>query len=520
MKEFRMPTDIELKAQAKQIKEFCSIVLPLETQMAITPKMPDDIWQEHQECRTSLPPEFMALKKSDKLFDNSKGRPIPLFQALPTFLISTGPNGLGVVTMRRLWALTMAGYNIYYSINPLKCSIRNKATTKYMDNFLIESDETDLETQRRILQANRHMFVAYYYSGNKSIHAIAKLDTIIQNKFCYGYLGAKAAKENGTLIGHNSIEYSQAGLYIRNILESQGLILCQSSCSSNYAQISRLPTFPNVSTANLVNIEYTNAANRIPLSEVKSSLVQSGLNASTSIEEQEQQEQTADESTHRAARTLLSETITKPFPMKRKVANYDILKDFQAYDQAIDVGLPSVGTRLVYERIVARIGRAMKWNDNKTIEAWKTILGKSGGCFRGTEEDAVNSLTTSLKKYSKAKVWLPMETVVLPDQSLETLTSSLYVLPDGKLEANVHNILLEVVFPLVKQAPQAATDGRLNIKAVDMMKACADRRYKPAVQWMIDNGILSITNEKYCIGAKTKAYRVNIPLMLHYLNNR
>jgi len=512
-----------LKEHAQTIRDFLVALFGEDEQVWIFPAITDEKFNSNK----NLIPACLhgkSLTYSAKDSDEMKNRRF----VLP---FSRKSSSCGTQQVSKLWEFADLGYDIYFCINPLTTNKKCQRTVRQGVNILIESDTESLERQKEVLLQNKAIIRAALYTGSKSIHAYIHLTPPLWNPNQVGYKQAKGLKNKKCLFP-DFVTTSDA---IINRFESQDFKV-DTGPARDWTRVSRLPGFPHGKTGKPSEVLWINPASSYDTDTiVKNKLFNllmpddsctessSQINSSISVHNKHFNDSLDLDSSksppelsvipvkHVSEETTNNKAITKI--VKHKGSYLDSL---QAIEACLRHGITQRGTRrkLQYDLMVT--GIIMGWDESRLMDVWKSILltgEPSIGCSTDKAQREFESVL--IKKTSPSIFKENMRTIphVSPSLDKKRAQSLFYEFPAGKEEGkNILRLLSQVVLPKIRKLPLEVGTGRLNITAKEMLAACLRGKYRPALDWLIINNFVQITNE-YTFKKRARAYWVNVPLV-------
>ena len=162
------------------------------------------------------------------------------------------------------------GYDIFFSINPLTFATRSKRTVARAQHILLESDTDDLEFQKRVFDAYQDSISSMVYSGNKSIHALVKVDSPLFNPHCLNWKHRDVVRQYINRDHPSNLqdwyEYECVANYWVREMASKGLTI-DKGAAMDWARISRVPGFKHSKTGKGAKILYLNPDSSPPDSD-------------------------------------------------------------------------------------------------------------------------------------------------------------------------------------------------------------------------------------------------------------
>jgi len=155
------------------------------------------------------------------------------------------------------------GYDIFFSINPLTFSTRSKRTVARAQHILLESDTDDLEFQEKVFNEYQDSISSMVYSGNKSIHALVKVDTPLFNPYCLSWKHKESVRQSinrtrpSNYHAQDWYAYDCVANYWIKEMAAKGLTL-DKGAAMDWSRISRVPGFKHSKTGQVAKIIFLN----------------------------------------------------------------------------------------------------------------------------------------------------------------------------------------------------------------------------------------------------------------------
>jgi hypothetical protein len=239
-----MSTDTELEGI---LKEFLALFNKPDQSIYFFILMRDELVSKHAGSVT-----FPRVIEKVPVWDVVKDQPCSKFRkpALSTTISSSRFSR----QISKLHALNEAGYDIYFTMNPLGHRRRLQALVPYVQGFVLEADDgNSLEEQEVALKCFKHHLCAAVFTGNRSIHLYVKFWQWLKNPhYVSDWRIARLLTD-----GRRSIpEYAQVTTKCRKVLEAHGYHP-DPRVLSDYAHLLRLPTFIHHKTGKRAEVLWT-----------------------------------------------------------------------------------------------------------------------------------------------------------------------------------------------------------------------------------------------------------------------
>ena len=495
-----IPNEDELLAQAKELRNFLQIMFPKETHIYIQPILSDGIQLDYQlGVRELLDTPIVNNKpiKVESLINLKAGESGFIRSPAKTQnVIKRNINGLNIKQLLTLWQYAALGYNVFYSINPISCSIKSKHTVKYISHILIESDTDSIETQQAFADSHIDIIKASYTSGNKSIHTIVALDEVLFNK----YLGYKQYAELNRLKRLPSIQnktYDIIVQYIRSVFTD---INADPKTLNNYACYSRLPTFPHPHTGKIATINIINPDASLFISKCISTIK---LNMHISMQNND---------LHASIPPTIANTDIekhKEYSINNvtNVGRTSLFEYWIDYKRINTYGLPEVGTRLkasiAFHKVGQMLGRDMS-------QEWRAVLER--GNIRCSIEDGMKSYL----QLEPTRIFIPdMSAIDINKATVGAMQWDVFVDYKDVRKENLYGVCRHILEKVIEM-PLQAERGQLGLYSINIKNACVDQKYKSVMRWLEANNICKMKTD-YAAKKQTRKYWVNIPLLLVFM---
>lgn len=549
---------MEAREHADLLRDFFTNLFRPDETVYIFPCLSEKARQEISEGRRKLPVELH--KRELTYFIPGKGVMNEPHHFLPAFQRTASSTNTAVI--EKLKDFNNLGYEIYFAVNPLTCRTRCQRTVYAAHHVVLEADDTDLDLQKRILNDYRDYFSAIIYTGNKSLHAYAKIDPAIPNYSRVGWKDAPKLKSIGKPTTCSLPQYDAVANFWIEELRQQGLQL-DVSVARDFSRVSRVPGFKHSKTGKVAEVLFLNptplgsqiiiekrywakawspepheAPHNVAMGKdsISTDVISPELQPSVFLGEDvspiDNQVSYIENSVRNPITSsdnqLISENINSRERRKRRTTKTNVIREqsfldyLKAYETLKRDGITRRGVRRSCHAVLFICKEIYGWNKEQMAAAWRAIVTLHPENIGMAPEAAVEQL---LEHYAArqggSRLSLP-NTLSLPQDlsfKREHLMAALRGLGCDRPQdvANITNIILRVLWKPIRELPLQCQRGQVGIKAVDFQRECAQKNYKPALAWLEQHHILRLTNASYVIGKRTRQYAVNIPLIVYLL---
>lgn len=518
-----------LKAQAQTISEFLQALLGPDEDVWIFPALPKERLQSVKDSRPILPE---LLHGKPLTFCKVESDDVTPYAFVSPF--KRRASSVRIDQLAKLWDFADLGYEIYFCVNPLTAPRRCQKTVRQAFNVVIESDKTDMETQRRIIEENRSIIRAALFTGGKSIHAYVHLNPEPWNKNRVSF------KEASTLKGKETRcefpDFITAANRIIETFKDKGLAV-DLSPARDWTRVSRLPGFPHGKTGNPSQVLWVNPESSYDIDDIvhgydiEQWLEDDDIHAclrdpkDTTTGDPIAEESLSNKPSARKAHKASKGSGEERKPEKKSITtivkhNQSFLDHLETFERLKAEGIKTRGERRSHQWSILTTGRIMGWSEAKMMDEWNSILSIGTPTIGCSVESAVREFESVVHRRLARSIFFPNLRVIPdvdPDLSPKRLQTIFYKSPEGIPEQkNIIRLLTRVVLPKVRMLPHEAKSGELNLMAAEMNSACLRGKYRPALDWLLEHGFLTMTKD-YAFKRRARAYRVNIPLMLYLL---
>lgn len=546
------------KEHAELLKRFFSSLFAPEDDVYIFPFLSDEKREYFQSNLDELPMD-LHKKKLRKLFDP--------FRLIDPFKRKASSTDIRLIA--KLNDFVSLGYDIFFAVNPLTCSKHCQKTVFEARHIVLEADSGDIEEQKRILQNYQQYFSAMIFSGNRSIHAYAKIAPAIPNYsrvFRNEAFYLKAGNKSCALP-----EYKELANFWINELKAHGLDP-DTRTSFDFSRFSRVPGFKNSKSGKESEVLFLNPKplstqslhrERIWQTEIAPLVWEDDVSIYSPLTDTDsipQSDSIMESDTFMGISNIPSSTsldgsidsnssfsildpildsptdttsIPKKYMGRKKgrgrtaktnVIHPDtFLTHLSQYATLKREGIPQKGVRNNLHVSMFVTARILGWGKGRLEKEWLSITSMKPDNIRMSPEDAVIDL---IRHYEKGqtitnKITLP-NTLSLPEDPFlrrDCLLAALNGWGCRKEDRpnDVANIILRVLWKAMRTLPVQCMQGKTGIRALEVQRVCARKVYRPAMNWLEDSNILKVTDDRYEIGRKTRRYFVNIPLILYLM---
>lgn len=519
-----------LKAQAQTISEFLQALFGPDEDVWIFPGLPKERLQAVKDSRAIMP-KFLHGKTLT--FCKAEAIDVTPYAFVTPF--KRRASSVGINQLAKLWDFADLGYEIFFCVNPLTAPRRRQKTVRQAFNVVIESDKTDMETQRRIIDENRSIIRAALFTGGKSIHAYVHLKPEPWNKNRVSFEEASKLKKSEYKCEFP--EFITAANRIIETFREKGLVV-DLSPARDWTRVSRLPGFPHGKTGNPSQVLWVNPESSYDIDDIVH-----GYDFDQWLEDDEDNYASLCDPKVMPIVDLISKEPLSSKPSARKVHkaskgsgeerreekksittivkhNQSFLDHLETFERLKTEGIKTRGERRSYQWSILTTGWIMGWSEARMSEEWKSILSIGTPKIGCSVERAVKDFESVVHRRNAANVFYP-NLRVIPDVDLalspKRLQSQIYLIPEGIPEQkNIVRLLTKVVLPKVRMLPHEAKTGELNLTAAEMNLVCIRGKYRSALDWLLENRFLTMTKE-YAFKRRARAYRVNVPLVLYLL---
>lgn len=454
----------------------------------------------------------------------------------------------------KLRRLSELGYNIFFAINPLSDSRRCQKTVREAAHILLECDDkkVSIEQQMEILQQYQDSFASITFSGGKSLHALLHFTPTMKNWRCVNWKEARYLEK-----GETSFEWDQYRKIAHHWIDklAQDGLKVDTAAAVDCSRVSRVPGFPHSETGKLSDVRFLNPnagfnynhffsdldweenyRSMIEGEELKRTTI-SMSNEAVSKPDSIDQLDTLDNIDnividHTSSQLSLSNkdislevspVVVKPESITAKTnvmhmegRRESFLDDLSKYERLKKEGIPFRHIRRKLHPVVFKAARILGMPKEEMAAEWLRIVSMNPENIGCSPEEAVEDLIRAYEKGRRCGIYLP-DCSILPDLDpirLKTLSNKLK--DEGcRYVHGVCKIIEKVLWNSVRSLPRQCVTGKLGIRATELQAVC--RLYTKPFGWMMDKYLVVLTDDLYISGMKTRQYKVNIPLLLHWL---
>jgi hypothetical protein len=528
----RREMSMEIDKHVSMLRGFLSTLFQPGDRVCIQPSLSEARIRYYRDHKEELP---NILHKRLLFWGDGEHRKPRNF--LKSFMVS--PSGIRLSTVQKLRDFNALGYDIYFAINPLVSPRRCQKTVQVARHFILESDHDNLDDQMRVLEKYNGYFSALVYSGNKSIHAYAKISPAIPNPNCVSYGESKKLGSDTSAIWAEYIDLAKAWI---DEMKLNGIKIDR-QVIKDYSRVSRLPGFQHSKTGKESEIKWLNPKAQDFLRTQRwwnenMSLILGSPGSSCSLDELDSKKSCRVERRDKLDSHLLPylginyrfyqisgswpECLSKGLGKgKESIGMTDVkpgntfIDDLKVYWELKRTGIPRRHERIRLHGAMFTAAKIYGWTIEKLGEEWRTIVGINPSHIGCEIEEAVEDICRHSKSTERLPVYLPKTTTIPePNFAHEVVLETMLEKMMCSDIANTKRLVFRVLLPLIRQFPAQCCRGTLGIKSKEMLLATIKGRYTPALGWMLQHRLISMTKKGYLAGKMTRTYAVNIPLIL------
>lgn len=440
-------------------------------------------------------------------------------------------------TYKKLQDWNNAGYDIYFTANPLFGRRSIKVGIREIRHIVLECDHNELSDQAAAACALMGSIAAVVYSGSRSLHLYVRMEKPIPNPFFEPSWKAQKdydPNEARPLAVDGYSDYVQEWF---DLLKEKGLSPCD--VTRNFAHRIRLPGFRHHGSGKICCLlginrsAYHSRGTGIPWDPSVPGVL------TTASQGREREGENTDEMpmalVHSAEenRRLIEDQYIAETPMIPRTTDHG--KNRATFLDSLDIwlslrksGIPHRHVRRALHHHVLVAAAVMGWDDSDLYGEWDSIVSLHQGNIGCTPEEACDDLIRHRRRrfWARASLVLPILSS-LPDADISREQPAV-----DRLDAlncpescSVARLARRLFHGKIKEAPSACREGRLALRHRDMEYHCAPtphgrRLLRPALQWMDEHNILRMTDHRYEPKARSRLYRLNIHLVLWLLDFR
>ena len=514
---------MEIKEQVQMLRGFFGTLFQPEDKVFIYPSLSDGKLKYYKAHLDELP-EILHQRHLSWERDGHRN----LRKFLKPFMVE--PASIDADTVSQLRDLNELGYDIYFVANPLLCSKRCQKTVRVARHLVIESDIASLDNQWAVLEKYKDFFSALIFTGNKSYHAYAAIDPPMRNPNCVGYGEIRKLGKDTSAKWKQYVDLAKCWIEEMrgNGIDVDPLVI------KDYSRVSRVPGFKHAKTGKECEIKRLNpqALDFFPKNYANDDIA-------LILGSDESGRPQIPSSPEKSCRVQLESPLVPYWYLGtayrfssysgswrvegawRNIVMTDLkpgstyLDDLEIYWQLKRYGIPRRHERIRLHKALFTVARVFCWSKEKLGEEWLSIVKINPNHIGCSKEEAVEDICRHFNSAERLPIYLPNATTIPePNVAHEIhLESSLEEMQCPDI-TNTKRLIVRVLLPLIKQFPVQCCRGMLGIKSKDMLLATIKGKYTPALTWMLQNRLISMTRKGYFVGIMTRTYAVNIPLIL------
>ena len=519
-----MPTDIELREIARRLRIFFLTLFDPREAVYIYAKLPlahAEYYEAHPE---ELPERMFATGKYKGKVLRFWMNPVYSTQGPPRWIVRRvldpfrrEPGSTSLKLLRQLFILNDMGYEIFFCPQPLTCSLRSHRTVRLVRHLVLEFDNDSLAQQESVLEPYKPYIAAITWSGNKSLHALVRLDPYLWNKNAKGWKQIRGGFGGDADVEDDDVmewpEHRDTVEYWISLFQEQG-ILVDSKVIKDFSHVTRLPFFKHAGTGQVAQVRFLNRQARwnrfFDIKDVPSQGC-SQQNESNS--------------------TCGAESVQRAKNRKGKVGSTDVdtfleyaEEHLERYRELKNLGIPCRHTRLSCHKYLFTAAVLYGWDDDRLAAAWRHIVSLHPENIGCSINHAVKDILSEWHKRTHRGFYLP-DLGKLPSLTKRHRQHMAHHLELGGCPepSRAARIIRRVILPLVQTMPHQCQSGTVGISSVKIRNAArtpSSTRYRHILTWMHEQGLVVCTNARYVATVQTRTYRVNIPLLLLLLGYR
>ena len=529
MRKIQTDNVTDLDVHAKLLNDFFGILFDPEDIVLVVAGLGDE---RHNALCGSLGdwPEEVGGRRTT-YFSRKHGRVRP-FHFLKPFIVSRAIVNPG--DLNALREINRQGYGIFFAANPMSCGRRCQRAVTTARHILIESDESDIDSQLRFLGGHEAEIVSAVHSGGKSVHCLVRVTPPRPNPNAVGAETAFRLPKGATRA--TWAEYGRMAAYWREEALRWG-VATDPHCVSDYARVSRLPGFVHAGTGSRAEVVRLNpsaswdwracpsAQGASPVATVSPEAVRTDPPNQydyLSFSSQNPEEQTAGRT---LGATAEEETATKCVvraPSEETASSapkrsfLDHVADFEELRRD---GLPGRHVRRMMHRALFEAARVFGWDENRMAEEWAAVIRRNPSATPETPESAVEDMLRAWRATKGVGIYLPdlSRLPELDERNMAEMRNRLDRLGCAET-AKASRIIARVLVPLVRDKPGRCAWGPVRIKS-DALRQAANcrgsyRGHAEVWEWMRTVKLIKRLNKGYRRGVVSRLYRVNVPMLL------
>jgi hypothetical protein len=567
MQENQPDYSTNLVAHAAMLAEFFTTLFDPRDQVLILPGL-DEV--RYKALCVDLGDHPNEIAGRETIYpDHKAGRLMPR-RFLDPFTRS--PTSTRTTNLTYLHELNRHGYGIYFAINPVLGRRRCQKAVLMAKHILIESDNSDVETQMGFLDVFEKNVVSSVHSGGKSIHHLIRISPFRWNPHRVRSQKAAMALPKGDTKAPWQ-EYRDMADYWVAMASAVG-VKADVDVAHDHARVSRVPGFLHQVTGKVSTMLRLNPTAswywREALAEWKdgeedeaededveahraereASLgegVKDMLNGDDGLfpelspfgrgrqpwwEETKQADHGCMAETGRQADLgVLKEdlevcetTTTNVVRSTCKMVQFEtlgtsFLDAVEHFEQLKRYGLPGRHTRRSRHRTLFETARVFGWNETRMAEEWENVIRRNSTATVETVDGAVENMLAAWNASPDVGLYLPNLTRLPEIDQGHMAKLEVYLVGLGCREAHkASRIIAKVILPVITNLPRQCMNGTVGIRSTNLrdvtnIRGCP-RGYKDVWLWLQAVGFVTCTNPRAVPGVQTRKYRVNVPLVL------
>lgn len=502
--ELREITEKEYILLDKQINEQLTLAFPNDKKAVIVAKCAEEVPEEWVKIGREIPSWsiqalYNAKAKTDK---DSKYWQVLHGLSVPTNRLKHFSRTIGRTNIKQtklMWAMAAAGYELFIVSNQLAFPHRTQAAVTSIQNMVVECDAQSIETQIEAFNRHADWFCYLINSGNKSVHGLVHFDQAFNKNFI-GYSRWKQLKrDNKPLPSIDMHEYKAVANHITNTFSQYGVNIDKPI--SDYSALTRLVGFPHRKTGVCASII---KANPNASFQYLKTIGQLKIKNSPKLPKEEPKEV-------KAVPSVCA-------PLYPTLYKSNRLTALQGIEQALTDGLNERGTRRKTMYSLANVADTLGWDLANCLKNCEAILNIASNtpATRGQCMEDMQRLYLNKRREVTVPSLTKMAHLVATIKRDGFRWQSAFYSELPEISRNNMTRLCKYIYNEICKYPSAAHDGRLGLYSAQMASACSGGVYKPSLQYLMDNKLLTITNE-YINSRKTRRYKVNINLFLYFI---
>ena len=452
-----------------------------------------------------------------------------------------------VEKIKKLEDFDNLGYEIMFCPNPLCVNRKLKKTVREIRYLVIESDTATLEEQRLMIDVIKPSLRTVVFTGGKSYHMYIPINPGISNpKVISTREEYKTIWKNNTeKVDIDIPDFNAVLKDVKSVMNILKYDYDKKVLSTDFARYFRFPFFKNHKTGEIVKVIYGNKDCDIGYNTIYNIVGHSGIkldeealerwNTFKGINKEEKDKEveqvtcmlvtsnktndTQEPINEALTRELLDNINVKPHK-RRSFGTF--LEYLAEYENLRESGIPRIGTRLDYHRVMFTAARIFNWSGSRILKEWDSIL-------KIKPYNIQLSVVAGLKDYAKEwdivkakefSIWKPLVTSlpISVSKRKRTLITNLKNMKCPKASA-VSSVILKVLYPVIRKAIIPCEKGEAAIQSKIMRDACGcnGHNYRRILRWLSDYHILKVCDDSYQVGVRSKLYYVNAELIIYLM---